>query len=217
LELPTRHDRIRGRHVDDPAADQRSDDQLIENVAGGDSRALVTLFRRRRLELYRFALHMTGRQATAEDITQEVFMTVMRDAARFDGRRGSALSWLCGITRNLVRRRLERDRFLQPLPDEVETLPAPAVVADPLGDLARAERIALVRRAVMALPVRYREVVLLCDLQELSYNDAAAALDCAVGTVRSRLHRGRALLAEKMRDLEQREQALKVRNRRCFA
>jgi RNA polymerase sigma-70 factor (ECF subfamily) len=55
------------------------------------------------------------------------------------------------------------------------------------------------RRAILKLPVRYREVVVLCDLQELSYADAAAALDCAVGTVRSRLHRARALLAAKMR------------------
>jgi RNA polymerase sigma-70 factor, ECF subfamily len=203
--------------VDDSTTDQRSDDQLIENVAEGDSRALVTLFRRRRLELYRFALHMTGREATAEDITQEVFMTVMRDAARFDAARGSALSWLCGITRNLVRRRLERDRFLQPLPEDAETLPAAPDAADPIGDLARAERVGLVRRAVMSLPVRYREVVLLCDLHELSYNDAAAALQCAVGTVRSRLHRGRALLADKMREIEQRDRTLKLRNRRCFA
>jgi RNA polymerase sigma-70 factor, ECF subfamily len=217
LELRARLQRIRARHVDDSTTDQRSDDQLIENVAEGDSRALVTLFRRRRLELYRFALHMTGREATAEDITQEVFMTVMRDAARFDAARGSALSWLCGITRNLVRRRLERDRFLQPLPEDAETLPAAPDAADPIGDLARAERVGLVRRAVMSLPVRYREVVLLCDLHELSYNDAAAALQCAVGTVRSRLHRGRALLADKMREIEQRDRTLKLRNRRCFA
>ena len=204
--------------MSDPAADHRSDDQLIENVAGGDPLALVTLFRRRRLELYRFALHMTGREATAEDITQEVFMTVMRDAARFDAARGSAISWLCGITRNLVRRRLERERFLQPLPPDAETtLPASAEGADPTGDLARAERVALVRRAVMSLPVRYREVVLLCDLHELSYSDAAAALNCAVGTVRSRLHRGRTLLADKMREIEQRDRSLKLRNRRCFA
>jgi RNA polymerase sigma-70 factor (ECF subfamily) len=204
--------------VDHPAADPRSDEALIENVAAGDSDAFVTLFRRRRLELYRFSLHMTGRPATAEDITQEVFMTVMHDAVKFDAARGSAVGWLCGITRNLVRRRLERERFLQPLPDDDgDAAATPAVVPDPLVDLARAQRVATLHRAVMSLPVRYREVVLLCDLQELSYSDAASALNCAVGTVRSRLHRGRALLAEKMRQAEQRDPSMKVPHTRCFA
>jgi len=67
-----------------------------------------------------------------------------------------------------------------------------------LGDLTRAESIEALRQAVLTLPVRYREAVVLCDLQELSYADASAALGCAIGTVRSRLHRGRALLATKL-------------------
>ena len=70
--------------------------------------------------------------------------------------------------------------------------------ADTLGDLTRAESIDALRQAVLTLPVRYREAVVLCDLQEMSYADAAVALGCAVGTVRSRLHRGRALLALKL-------------------
>jgi RNA polymerase sigma-70 factor, ECF subfamily len=144
-------------------------------------------------------------------------MTVMREAARFDAERGSAVAWLCGITRNLVRRRLERERFLQPLPENVETLVTFAEVPDPADDLARAERIRCLRRGVMSLPVRYREVVLLCDLQELSYSDAAAVLKCAVGTVRSRLHRGRALLAEKLRQIERRDGTVKIRSTRCLA
>ena len=72
------------------------------------------------------------------------------------------------------------------------------VDADPLGDLTRAESIEALREAVLTLPVRYREAVVLCDLQEMTYADAAAAIGCAVGTVRSRLHRGRALLAVKL-------------------
>jgi RNA polymerase sigma-70 factor (ECF subfamily) len=61
------------------------------------------------------------------------------------------------------------------------------------------QRVDALRRAIMNLPLRYREVVVLCDLEEISYADAAEALDCAVGTVRSRLHRARGLLAAKMR------------------
>jgi RNA polymerase sigma-70 factor (ECF subfamily) len=106
-------------------------------------------------------------------------------------------AWLCGIARNHVRRRLERDRPLVALEHDGER-DEPAVHPDPLGDLAQAEGLEALRVAVLSLPLRYREAVVLCDLQELSYADAAAALGCAVGTIRSRLHRGRALLASKM-------------------
>jgi RNA polymerase sigma-70 factor (ECF subfamily) len=74
----------------------------------------------------------------------------------------------------------------------------PGTCLDPLEDLTRAEAVASLRKAILTLPLRYREAVVLCDLQELSYAGAAEALGCAVGTVRSRLHRGRALLASKL-------------------
>jgi RNA polymerase sigma-70 factor, ECF subfamily len=92
------------------------------------------------------------------------------------------------------------------------------VQPDPLADLASAAEIQALRRAVLSLPIRYREVVVLCDLQELSYLDAAAALDCAVGTVRSRLHRARAFLAAKLRatvDVPEAASAKKIT--RCLA
>ncbi len=103
-----------------------------------------------------------------------------------------------------MRRRAERDRPFQPLGDDDagendERLDELLMVeADTLGDLTRAESIDALREAVLTLPVRYREAVVLCDLQEMTYADAAAASGCAVGTVRSRLHRGRALLATKL-------------------
>lgn len=175
------------------------DEELVRRIAAGDSDALVRLFRQRRTEVYRFALHMTGSPATAEDITQDVFVTVMREASRFDASRGAVVSWLLGVTRNLVRRRLVRDRLLFSLEDIDSAARCLAMPDDPSDDLDRARQVEALRRAVMALPVRYREVVLLCDLQELSYQDTAAVLQCAVGTVRSRLHRARALLAQKVR------------------
>jgi len=70
---------------------------------------------------------------------------------------------------------------------------------DPFADLARSEVIEAVRRGVLALPTHYREVIVLCDLHEMNYADAAAVLGCALGTVRSRLHRARKVLAEKLR------------------
>lgn len=198
-------------------SDDTPDEQLLQQIAAGNEQAFVLLFRRRRNEVYRFALHMTASKATAEDVTQDVFMAVMRDAERYDAARATVLAWLYGITRNYVRRRGDRDRLLQPLDDERVGLEAWNLPSnsDPLGDLTREEQIAALRRAVLSLPVRYREVVVLCDLQELSYAEAAQAIGCAVGTVRSRLHRGRSLLAAKLRD--QPANMVKLRGTRCFA
>lgn len=181
-----------------------TDAALMPAIARGDARAFGELFRRQRGGIYRFALHMTGSAPAADDVTQDVFLAVMREAGRFDPGKGTVAAWLGGIARNLVRRRLERERVFDPLPaDEGRTEgPLPIVADDPVDGLARAERLAALRRAVLSLPIRYREAVVLCDLQEASYAEAAAALDCAVGTVRSRLFRGRALLAAKLAALE---------------
>jgi RNA polymerase sigma-70 factor (ECF subfamily) len=176
-----------------------SDDELLPRIAAGDRNAFAALFRRRQGDVYRFALHMTGSAAMAEDVTQDVFIAVMGDAGRFDPGRGSVTAWLCGVARNHARRRLERERTGEPIGDaNYDFGHVLAVTPDPLADLTHAERLETLRRSVLSLPARYREVVVLCDLQDMTYADAAAALDCAIGTVRSRLHRGRALLASKM-------------------
>ena len=180
--------------------DQPPDDALLMAVASGDKDAFTALFRRRRDDVYRVALLMTGRPAAAEDVTQDVFLAVMGEARRYEPGRSTVTAWLCGIARNHARRRLERDGRAIPLHDgEQSPGGEPAIQPDPIADLASARDVEALRRAILTLPVRYREVVVLCDLQELSYADAAAALECAVGTVRSRLHRGRTLLAAKMR------------------
>lgn len=181
-----------------------SDDELLRLVIDGNEDAFTTLYRRRQGGVYRFALQMSGSEAVAEDVTQEVFMALMRDSGRFDSERGSLQSYMYGIARNHVLRRLERDRAFVQIVDEAEetdTAGPELFISkdDPLGDLARNEMIESVRQAVLALPAHYREVVVLCDLHEMSYVEAASALGCAVGTVRSRLHRARALLVEKLR------------------
>jgi RNA polymerase sigma-70 factor, ECF subfamily len=188
-------------------SDELQDSELIRRVAAGNAEAFAELFRRRQAHVYRFALHMTASPAIADDVTQDVFLAVMSDAGRYDAARATVIAWLCGIARNHVRRRAERDRPLQPLgpsgredsDDENDALDALlSVDAEALGDLTRAESIEALREAVLTLPVKYREAVVLCDLQEMTYADAASAIGCAVGTVRSRLHRGRALLAVKL-------------------
>ena len=182
-----------------PLSDSVPDDDLLERIAAGDAAAFTTLFRRRQADVYRVALLMTGVRAAAEDVTQDVFLAVMRDAARYEPGRSTVTAWLCGIARNHARRRLEREGRMVPLPKEHEVDRPAAVHADPVEDLANRRELEALRLAVLSLPLRYREVVVLCDLQELSYQDAAVALDCALGTVRSRLHRARALLTAKMR------------------
>ena len=180
-----------------------SDDMLIAGIAAAKPEALTWLFRRRQADVYRFALHMSGSPGTADDVTQDVFLVVMREAARYQAGRSSVIAWLCGIARNCVRQRLERDARFDSLDSGADDDQAlPAIEPDPLGEISRLERIGMLRRAVLALPVRYREVVVFCDLQELSYADAADALGCAIGTVRSRLHRARAMLASRLSALE---------------
>ena len=172
-----------------------TDEDLMAAVAAGDREAFGALYRRRRPDVYRFALHMTGSPAAAEDVAQDVFVAVIQDARRYSPSRAAVLPWLLGIARNQARRRLSERRF-DPIPGGGAE---PVVLADPAEGLTRSRQTDALRRALVALPVVYREAVVLCDLQELTYQDAAEAAECAIGTVRSRLHRGRQMLAASLR------------------
>lgn len=177
-------------------------DELIARITVGDREAFGELYRRCRPDIYRYAAHMSGSPALAEDVVQDVFMAVIRDAGRYRPGRSGVLPWLLGIAHNHVRRWRYRRAFA-PLPlDESSAGRKIAVRTDPIGDLTRERHEAELTRALFTLPARYREVIVLCDLQELSYEAAAAALGCAVGTIRSRLHRGRTRLARALGDLK---------------
>ena len=181
------------------AAADPSEEALVARIASGDREAFAELYRRRRGDVYRFALHVSGSTAVADDVTQDVFMAVIAHASRYQPERAGVAPWLLGIARNHVRRALGR-RPMASLPDDDSAVGRTlAIEADPLAGLARRQYLAALRRAVLDLPVKYREAVVLCDLQELSYADAANAVGCAIGTIRSRLHRGRALLASRLR------------------
>ncbi|HEV8414060.1 MAG TPA: RNA polymerase sigma factor [Bryobacteraceae bacterium] len=171
-----------------------TDAALLEQALTGAEDAFTALYRRRQGSVYRFALQMTGSTAIAEDVTQEAFLALLLHGTRYDEARGTVASFLYGIARNLVMRRLDRR------PDaELEYVDEIAGPEDVLEDLTRRESIEHVRQAVLSLPPVFREVIVLCDLQDSSYDEAAAVLDCPVGTVRSRLSRGRAMLAKKLR------------------
>ncbi len=194
---------------------QLDDRELLELMLVSDEDAFIALYRRRQAGLYRFALRMTGSHAAAEDAVQESFLVLMRRAPNYDPARGSVSAFLYGIARNCVLRGLERSGSLVAMDaEQVEERAERQATAGSLGgnhatnpttkfmdDPSREQEVEQLRRAILALPEHYRTAVVLCDLEELSYREAAAALDCAVGTVRSRLHRGRALLGERLKSL----------------
>jgi RNA polymerase sigma-70 factor (ECF subfamily) len=185
--------------VEEPMTAPETDESLLLRIHSGDEQAFVSLYRKKQGAIYRFALQMSGSAALAEDVTQEVFLAVIRDCG-YDPARGTLSGYLYGIARKLVLRQIERGRLDAMLESDLEdaSLPEMAVTDDPLLDLTEREGIESLRRAVLALPRRYREVVALCDLQEVDYAEAALVLGCPIGTVRSRLHRARALLLEKL-------------------
>jgi RNA polymerase sigma-70 factor, ECF subfamily len=183
---------------------QTSDHDLLRRMQKGEEDAFLQLYRRRQAAIYRFALHMSGSRQVAEDVTQDVFLALMREPGKFEPQRGSLAAYLYGIARNCVLQHLEQRNLHVPLASEEGVdgrVPPEARVSAPdsLGDLTRQEDIERLQQAVLALPAHYREVVVLCDLDELDYAQAAASLGCAVGTVRSRLHRARSLLLKKLR------------------
>jgi RNA polymerase sigma-70 factor (ECF subfamily) len=172
--------------VDDPT--------LLERVRKGDEDAFSTLYERHQRSIYRYAMHMCG-LSEADDVVQDTFLAVIRGTGGFDPARGTFGAYLFGIARHHVLKRIA-DYPLRPAEfDETEAAsPQPSALAD----LERSEAIGLVRSAVATLPPAYREVIVLCELQEFDYADAAAVLECPIGTVRSRLHRARALLTQKL-------------------
>jgi len=209
LELTARRTAIPNRAASSSSFELRmtelknlTDDELLRLTASGDEAAFTALYARRHPAVYRFALQVSGSPSLAEEVTQEVFMTLLRDSSTYDRNRGPLAAYLYGIARRQVWQRLEQRRSQFPIPgaEDEEARTPEYLITQPEAerDLARGEAVRWLRRAILALPAGYREVVVLCDLHELSYAEAARALGCAVGTVRSRLHRARALLAERM-------------------
>ena len=198
--------------------DDSSDNELLQQMRAGDEHAFVSLYRRRHPGIYRFALQMSGSQTLAEDVSQEVFMMLIRGTELFDSTKGSLSSFLYGVARNQTLRRLHRDRFFVQLDSDNDANEgASTSLSKPLDELTRTETIEFVRKAVLSLPERYREVIVLCELEEMSYAETAAVLGCAIGTVRSRLHRARLLLTDKLRPTTKDEATSNVKTARCFA
>jgi RNA polymerase sigma-70 factor (ECF subfamily) len=195
------------------------DDTLVAAIRAGDEAAFLSLYRKLQAPIYRFALQMSSSRSVAEDVTQEVFLALIHRSAAFDPARGTLAAYLMGVARNCLLRRLRTDRVFRALEDREAATPAPESLeqAGPLSDIVRREMVQGLRQAVLSLPLHYREVLVLCELEERSYQEAAEILRCAAGTIRSRLHRARELLIEKLRTREARAEVARARSRRCPA
>jgi RNA polymerase sigma-70 factor, ECF subfamily len=146
--------------------------------------------------VYRFAWRMSGSPVTAEDITQDVFVGLLRHPDRFDPARGPLRAFLLGIARNLALKRWRAEHRYEPLDDDVDVM-APV-------DLERGEVGEIVGHAVRALGPLQREVVILAEYEGLTLAEIARAVDADVGTVKSRLHRARENLRRTLAPLRSR-------------
>lgn len=181
-------------------AEAGGDQELLRQLARGNEAAFRTLYERYQGPLYRFALHMSGNNATAEETTQEVFTLLIGGVKGYDAARGSVAGYLFGMARNITRRTMQQSQSNVPFDDDGAEQDEFALAGDldVLEELGNAELLATLRSAVLALPEQYRETVVLCDLEEMSYQQAAEVLQCSPGTVASRLHRARGILKKKL-------------------
>lgn len=168
-----------------------NDSELLKRAAKGNQEAFLALYQRHQGPVFRFALHMSGQLETAEEIVQEVFLSLLLGAHSFVERSATLQGYLIGTARNMVRSRLRQNLRV------VESEPA-TLGCEMFDALSKEEDLRDLRAAILSLPPNYREVVVLCDLEGMDYSQAANHLSCPLGTVRSRLHRARAILAAKL-------------------
>ena len=195
-----------------------ADDVLLARAAKGDEEAFTLLYRRHQAALFRFALRLTGSAWAAEEIVQDIFMTLVREPRKYDAGRGALGAFLFGVARNRVMKHLERaPRDISLETDGEDTRVGSTVLQDsftPAVWAEQRERVKQVRDAVLDLPSDFREAVVLCELEEMSYEEAAQAIGCPIGTIRSRLHRGKALLLAKLELLRDVPRRANARDRR---
>lgn len=179
----------------DPRPGAESDADLLMQCQRGDAAAAAELYRRHATAVYRFVLMATGSPAEAADVLQETFMAVLERPTAYDPNRGGCAAYLCGIARHLMLRRFdprsEPHAEIQELAEQGGDVPAL-----PQDAYERAQALARLHDAIRMLPPHYRDVLILVELQEMSYADAATITGIELGTVRSRLARARARLVE---------------------
>jgi RNA polymerase sigma-70 factor (ECF subfamily) len=191
-----------------PPQDVQPELALLAQMKQGDEAAFVQLYRRHRDAVYRLALLYSDSTAQAADATQEAFVHFIARPGQYDPMRGTLAAWLCGVARNIARKASgSREEATDPgdLADDVDPHEAHIDRETPLERILRGEAAEHVRRAVAALAPHYRDVLILCELSELSYAEAAQVCGIDIGTVRSRLSRARAKLAQRLAPFDSRE------------
>ena len=179
------------------------DSECMARLAAGDANALRELYQRHGHALLRFSSAMCRSRQAAEDMVHDTFVALLREPVTFDPALGNVFGYLCGVLRHRVSRHFRREKRWVALDTENDTSAALASDARSATDeIARSEITAAFRRAMLELPLQHREIIALCDLEELPYAAVAGILNCPVGTVRSRLHRARALLTIRLASLE---------------
>ena len=160
---------------------------LLARAAKGETEAFRTLYEVHHAVLFRFAYRLTGAIEMAEDLTQECFLRLVGNTG-FDKQRGSLRQYLYGIMRNLVRQQSHASG--REIDWNAEDHPRSTAVAF-TDSITSQELNETVQAAISALPPLQREAIVLCEFEELSLSEAAAVAGTDVGTIKSRLHRGR--------------------------
>ena len=174
--------------------------EIIEACRAGDRDAFRALYEAYKDKVYSIALHFFhGDEAAASDATQQVFLKLMHSIAQFRGD-SEFTTWLYRLVVNACMdgARRAKPQRLEAAGFEVDGLAGPD---SPERDLAQQQRARSVRAALSAMPVKFRLPILLRYFEELSYSEMAAALNCSMGTVASRLNRGHKMLAGKLESL----------------
>lgn len=184
---------------------RQSDAELLQLAMAGQENAFRLLYERLKTGIFRYAFYATNSKSAAEEVTQEVFIALFREGHKYNPGLGDLAGFAFGMARNFIRRIERRERPYHTNDDDwkseklVDELGANAETLS--GQMIRNELVARVQAAVASLPDHYRQVVVLCDLCELSYEEASGRLQCPMGTIRSRLNRAHALLAQKLKPL----------------
>jgi len=180
---------------------------LWVRLKAGDPDALEALYRLEAGPVYRYALALSGNPSWAADATQDAFVALATRPAAFDPDRGSLGAYLAGAARHALLAQWRQARDAMPIDDEEEDgdrLSADAQAVSPETLLVRAQSGARVWQALRELPWTFREAVVLVDLQERPYADAARIAGVELNTLRTRLHRARMRLARLLGDAGER-------------
>ena len=185
----------------------QQDAELVKRCLAADAAAWETLLQSHTRKIYNLCYRFTGRPADAEDLTQEVFIKVFQTLKSYDAAQGSFVTWVSRVARNHLvdhYRRTKKDRVTSSLDDEMGTLELkPGAAVEPAAEVETRERREFLQRGLERLSPDLREAVVLRDLQDLDYDEIAQVLGVPVGTVKSRINRGRLELARVLKRMEQ--------------